>query len=59
MSKTEMKLPKKDAGKKLRELYEKKRKQSKASDSLIESLSDPLDKKEEQKKSAIKSDLEM
>lgn len=58
MSENNVKLPQKNAGKRLRELYEKKRKQSKASDSLIEGLKDPADK-EQQKKSAIKPDLEI
>lgn len=58
MSNPKAKLPKKDAVKTLRELYEKKRKQSKASDSLIESLKEPTDNSQ-QKKSAIKPDLDM
>lgn len=58
MSENNVKLPQKNAGKRLRELYEKKRKQSKASDFLIEGLKDPADK-EQQKKSAIKPDLEI
>jgi len=57
MSEIKAKLPKKDVGKRLRELYEKKREQSKASDSLINGLKEP--EKEQHKKSAKKPDLEI
>ncbi len=59
MSETKLKYPKKGAGKRLRELYEKKRKESKASDSLLESILEPESKEQPQKKSAIKPDLEI
>lgn len=57
MSETKPKLPKKGAGKRLRELYEKNREKSKASDTLLDGFKDP--KTDKQKKSAIKSDLEI
>lgn len=56
MSETKTKLPKKGAGKRLREFYEKNRERSKASNSLVEGLKEPA--KDQPKKSAIKPDLE-
>lgn len=44
MSDSKLKFPKKYAGKTLREIYEKKRERSKASDALIESLAEPEEK---------------
>jgi hypothetical protein len=57
MNETKVKFPKKGAGKRLRELYEKKREQSRASDELLEQLKDP--KKDQHKKSAINPDAEI
>ena len=56
-----VKLPKKDAGKRLRELYEKNREKSKASDSLINGLKEPASEQstDQQKKSAVQPDLEL
>lgn len=56
MNESKTKFPKKGAGNRLREFYEKNREKSKASDSLIEGLKEPA--KEQLKKSAIKPDLE-
>jgi len=42
MKESKIKFPKKGAGKRLRELYEKKREQSKASDELLDQLKSNL-----------------
>lgn len=57
MKESKIKFPKKGAGKRLRELYEKKREQSKASDKLLDQLKAPT--KDQQKKSAINQDAEI
>lgn len=57
MNETKVKFPKKGAGKRLRELYEKKREQTKASDELLDQLKAPT--KDQQKKSAINPDAEI
>lgn len=57
MNETKVKFPKKAAGKRLRELYEKKRERSKASDELLDQLKTPT--KDQQKKSAINPDAEI
>lgn len=54
-----LKTPKKGAGETLRELYEKKRRQSKASDSLVEGLVKSEVNEKQQKRSAIKHDMEL
>lgn len=61
MTEVKLKLPKKDAGKRLRELYEKNREKSKASDSLINGLKEPANEQsiDQQKKSALKRDMEL
>ncbi len=56
MNENKPKLPKKGAGKRLRDLYEKNRAKSKASDALINGLKDPIN--DQQKKSAVDRDLE-
>jgi hypothetical protein len=57
MNETKVKFTKKGAGKRLRELYEKKREQSRASDELLEQLRAPT--KDQQKKSALNPDAEI
>lgn len=57
MSQSKLRAPKKEAAKTLREIYERKRKECKASDALIESLSEPLNNQKDQKKSARKQGL--
>jgi len=57
MSENKVKLPKKGAGKRLREIYEKNREKSKPSSALLEILRDP--KEETPKKSAINPDVEV
>ncbi len=57
MSETKVKFPKKGAGKRLREFYERNREKSKASEELLKQLKEPI--KDRQKKSAINPDVEL
>ncbi len=57
MTENKFKTPKKGAGKRLRDVYEKNREKSKPSETLLDILKDP--KTDEQKKSAIKRDAEI
>lgn len=57
MSENKIKIPKKGAGKRLRDIYEKNREKSKPSETLLDILKDP--KADDQKKSAIKQDAEI
>ena len=57
MTENKFKIPKKGAGERLRDIYEKNREKSKPSETLLDILKDP--KTDEQKKSAIKRDAEI
>lgn len=56
MKDLKIKVPKKGAGKRLRDFYEKNRKESNASNTLLNGLREPI--QETPKKSAIMTDLD-